>query len=94
MKNCSTAKNEFLRLSDHWRLAFDNNQWIIQNYSGRKWRSLSFVGGFKRVLMRDLRRHGVKLDPDAHRIVAKLPDHFLDFIRNPNGYLIDELEGV
>ncbi len=94
MKNCSTAKNEILRLSDHWRLAFDNNQWIIQIFSGRKWRSVSFVGGFKRVLVRDLKRHGVKLGPVAHCAVAKLPDHFLDFIKNPNSHLIGELEGV
>ena len=81
-------------MSDQWRLAHDSNQWIIQKYSGGKWRSLSFVGGFKRVLERDLERHGAIIVSDARRAVAKLPSHFLDFIKNPKFHLIDDLEGV
>ena len=49
----------FLRLSEKWALGYDRNQWIVMVYRGSRWRSISFIGSHKGVLMRVLKEKGV-----------------------------------
>jgi hypothetical protein len=66
-------------LNDCYRLAFDRQQWIIQNYAGSKWRGISFVGGNKRVLNRILEEKGIMPTEIAQAHLKRLPDSFLSW---------------
>ena len=44
-----------------------------------RWRSVSFVGSNKLVLMGVFKEMGIKLQPSAKRAVTSFPDRFLDW---------------
>lgn len=75
---------QFLRLSDHWRLAHDRHQWILQarrrNKGREKWQPVAFIASEKRVLTRVLREKGVELAPDVYCALERLPERFRDWI--------------
>lgn len=75
-----------------WRLAYDNNQWVLQKRvgsSGRNrygiresgWRGISFVGGKKTTLERIVHEKGIVLTAEAHANFDVLPERFLDFTK-------------
>jgi len=74
-----------------WRLAYDQNQWVLQRRKGSArpskgsgirdsgWRGVSFVGSEKRILYRCLREKGVALTPAALAAMDRLPDTFREW---------------
>ncbi len=80
-----------------WRLAYDNNQWVLQKRAGSPgrnrygiresgWRGVSFVGGRKATLGRLFREKGICLTPEAQARFDVLPEQFLDFVAVPAGF--------
>ncbi len=70
----------FLRLSEKWALGYDRNQWIVMVYRGSRWRSISFIGSHKGVLMRVLAEKGAVITPEAQAALDTLPVRFLDWL--------------
>ena len=75
-----------------WRLAYDQNQWILQRRKGAArpskgsgirdsgWRGVSFVGSEKCILYRCLREKGVALTPAALAALERFPDTFREWL--------------
>ncbi len=80
-----------------WRLAFDRQQWVVQQRVGTPcqrgsdsaamrrtgWMAVSLIGSEKRVLRRVLGEKGVILTAEAQARLDTLPDMFMDFIAAP-----------
>ncbi len=80
-----------------WRLAFDRQQWVVQQRVGIScqrgsdsaamrrtgWMAVSFIGGKKATLARVLGEKGVILTAEAQARFDALPDMFMDFIAAP-----------
>ena len=68
-----------------WALGYDGNQWTILQARGdnaknrQSWRSVSFIGSNKLVLMRILKEKGINPKPSAKKALGSFPDHFLDW---------------
>ena len=70
----------FLRLSEQWALAYDQNQWIVVRQRGKKWNPIAFIGSEKRVLQRVLAEKGAVISPEALAALEHLPDRFRDWL--------------
>ncbi len=89
-----------LGADSRWRLAYDNQQWVVQRRVGSPrlgkgaavrstgWRGVSFIGGEKRVLRRCLREAGVALTAEAETRLDALPERFLDFVVAPVNFTV------
>ncbi len=80
-----------------WRLAYDANQWVLQQRRGKArashiegrsiarsgYEAVSFIGSTKRVLTRVLGEKGVVLTPEAQTRLDALPERFMDFVAAP-----------
>ncbi len=86
-----------LDADDRWRLAYDNNQWVLQRRVGSPgsdrsgipesgWRGVSFVGSRKATLWRLYREKGIVLTAEARARFDALPDDFLVFIAAPERF--------
>jgi hypothetical protein len=82
----SKNRDRFLfDLAPGWALGYDKNRWIIlktrddKRENRQSWRSVSFVGSNKLVLMRLFRDKGIDLHPSAKKALASFPDRFLDW---------------
>ena len=80
----------FLRLSENWALAYDENQWIVQRarrnrnkVGGLEWRSVAFVASDKGVLQRVLREKGAVIDSEGLEALRRLPETFREWISMP-----------
>ncbi len=83
-----------------WRLAYDANQWVLQQRRGKAsashiegrsiarsgYEAVSFIGSEKRVLHRVLGEKGVVLTSEAQARLDALPDMFMDFIAAPERF--------
>ncbi len=83
-----------------WRLAYDRQQWVIQQRRGKarashiEGRSIArsgyeadpFIGSEKRVLHRVLSEKGVVLTAEAQARLDALPDNFAAFITAPERF--------
>ncbi len=83
-----------------WRLAYDANQWVLQQRRGKArashieghavadsgWRAVSFIGSEKRVLRRVLGEKGVVLTAEAAARLDALPERFIDFVAAPERF--------
>ncbi len=83
-----------------WRLAYDSNQWVLQQRRGEArashiegrsiarsgYEAVSFIGSNKRVLRRVLGEKGVILTAEAQARLDALPDMFMDFIAAPERF--------
>ncbi len=83
-----------------WRLAYDANQWVLQQRRGKArashiegrsiarsgYEAVSFIGSTKRVLTRVLGEKGVVLTGEAKARLDALPDMFMDFIAAPERF--------
>ncbi len=77
-----------------WRLAYDANQWVLEQRRGMAgashieghavadsgWRGVSFIGSEKRVLRRVLVEKGVILTVEAQARLDALPETFRVFL--------------
>ena len=74
-----------------WRLAYDNNQWVLQKRAGSPgrnrygiresgWRGVSYVGGKKATLHRLFREKDISLTSEAQARFDELPEQFTDFV--------------
>ena len=78
-----------LDAAGRWQLAYDGNQWIIEQRRGTRrkdaanragqemWRGIMFIGGPKSGLWRSFRELEIMLTNDAIALVDALPDDFL-----------------
>ncbi len=80
----------FLRLSENWALAYDENQWIVQRArrnrnkeGGLDWRAVAFVASDKGVLQRVLREKGAVIDSEGLEALRRLPGTFREWISMP-----------
>ncbi len=83
-----------------WRLAYDANQWVLQQRRGKArashiegrsiarsgYEAVSFIGSNKRVLARVLGEKGVVLTAEAAARLDALPERFTDFIAAPERF--------
>ncbi len=83
-----------------WRLAYDRQQWVVQQRVGTPcqrgsdstamrrtgWKAVSFIGGKKAPLARVLGEKGVVLTAEAQARLDALPDMFMDFIAAPERF--------
>ena len=82
-----------------WRLAYDANQWVLQQRRGKarashiEGRSIArsgyedpFIGSEKRVLQRVLGEKGVVLTAEAAARLDALPERFTDFVEVPASF--------
>ena len=91
-------KSLFLLDADaRWRLAYDANQWIVQQRRGKArashiegrpiarsgYEAVSFIGSTKTTLARVLGERGVVLTAEAKARLDALPERFRDFIAAP-----------
>ncbi len=81
---------QFLRLSEKWALAYDQNQWLVQKRKAPsktggacRWAAVSFVGSNKADLLRVLREKGAEIDPAAREYIDAMPDTFREWISMP-----------
>ena len=88
-----------LDADEHYRLAHDARQWVVQRRSGKPstrrldghaitdsgWRGTDYIGSEKRILHRCLAERGVVLTAEAQARLAALPERFADFIAAPDG---------
>jgi len=76
----SVVTEPFLVLTDRWRVAADDLQWILQHRTSNGiWRGVSYVTSAKRILERCMRETGVplgELNPSAYAALKRLPDTF------------------
>ena len=91
-----------------WRLAYDNNQWVIQRRTQKPrvrrleghaiadtgWRGVSFVGGKKATLDLLFREKGVSLTAEAQARLDALPEQFMDFIAAPERFTVQWAEAA
>ncbi len=82
-----------------WRLAYDANQWVLQQRRGKArashiegrsiarsgYEAVSFVGSTKATLARVLGEKGVPLTAEAQARLDALPERFKDFAAAPDG---------
>ena len=94
------ADKPLFNLEGRWRLAYDANQWVLQQRRGKArashiegrsiarsgYEAVSFIGSEKRVLRRVLGEKGVVLTAEAQTRLDALPDMFMDFIAAPEGF--------
>jgi len=83
-----------------WRLAYDNQQWVVQRRVGSPrpgkgaavrdtgWKGISFIGSTKRVLRRVIHEAGISLTPEAQARLDALPEQFLDFVAVPASFAV------
>ncbi len=83
-----------------WRLAYDANQWVVQQRRGKArashiegrsiarsgYEAVSFIGSEKSVLQRVLGEKGVVLTAEAAARLDALPERFMDFIAAPERF--------
>ncbi len=83
-----------------WRLAYDRQQWVLQQRRGKArashiegrsiarsgYEAVSFIGSEKRVLRRVLGEKGVVLTAEAQARLDALPDMFMAFIAAPERF--------
>ncbi len=83
-----------------WRLAYDRQQWVIQQRTKKArvshteggsirdsgWRAVSFIGGKNATLGRVLGEKGVVLTAEAQASLDALPERFMDFIAAPERF--------
>ncbi len=83
-----------------WRLAYDRQQWVLQQRRGKArashiegrsiarsgYEAVSFIGSNKRVLARVLGEKGVVLTVEAQARFDALPEQFMDFIAAPERF--------
>ncbi len=83
-----------------WRLAYDANQWVLQQRRGKArashiegrsiarsgYEAVSFIGSTKRVLTRVLGEKGVILTAEAQARLDALPERFMDFVEVPASF--------
>ncbi len=83
-----------------WRLAYDANQWVLQQRRGKArashiegrsiarsgYEAVSFIGSEKRVLRRVLGEKRVILTAEALARLDALPERFMDFIAAPERF--------
>jgi hypothetical protein len=96
-----TDKPLFIMDTDaRWRLAYDANQWVLQQRRGKArashiegrriarsgYEAVSFIGSTKRVLTRVLGERGVVLTPEAQTRLDALPERFMDFVEVPASF--------
>ncbi len=81
---------QFLRLSENWALAYDENQWIVQRarrnrnkVGGLEWRAGAFVASDKGVLHRVLREKGAVIDSEGLEALRRLPETFKESVSMP-----------
>jgi hypothetical protein len=71
-------------LNDHWRLEFDDIQWIVSkkrvHYDKSFYRPVAFVAGFKATLERVLVELDVTPTDAANSAVSQLPETFKAFL--------------
>ncbi len=84
------ADTQFLRLSENWALAYDENQWIVQRarrnrnkVGGLEWRAVAFVASDKGVLQRVLREKGAVIDSEGLEALRRLPETFREWVSMP-----------
>ncbi len=79
-----------IQLSEKWAILADRNQWVLaklEKYRAQgdlrhpavRWRGISFIGSSKTVLHRVVREKGIKVDPEAARVIETWPERFLDW---------------
>ncbi len=80
----------FLRLSEKWALAYDENQWIVQKRKAPsktggacRWAAVSFVASNKADLWRVLREKGAEIDPAARAYIDAMPETFREWVSMP-----------
>ena len=98
-----------LDAAGRWRLAYDSNQWIIEQRRGTRrkdaadragqelWRGITFIGGPKSGLWRSFRELEIMLTDDALTRVDALPDDFLTWwaqARQKEARHLDAARGV
>ncbi len=83
-----------------WRLAYDSQQWVVQQRVGTPcqrgsdsaamrrtgWKAVSFIGGKKATLARVLGEKGVILTAEAQARLDALPERFTDFVEVPASF--------
>ncbi len=83
-----------------WRLAYDRQQWVIQQRRGKArashiegrsiarsgYEAVSFIGSEKRVLTRVLGEKRVVLTAEAQARLDALPERFMDFVVAPASF--------
>ncbi len=83
-----------------WRLAFDRQQWVLQQRRGKArashiegrsiarsgYEAVSFIGRNKRVLARVLGEKGVVLTAEAAARLDALSERFTDFVEVPASF--------
>ena len=84
-----SRENMVIRLNDRLVVFADENQWILSRAEGaaeafkdphqRRWRHLAFVGGYKSILLREIRRTGAAIDAEGSRALACLPGNFREW---------------
>ena len=86
----TVADIQFLRLSENWALAYDENQWIVQRArrnrnkeGGLEWRAVAFVASDKGVLHRVLREKGAVIDSEGLEALRRLPETFREWVSVP-----------
>ena len=89
-RDVTVVDTQFLRLSENWALAYDENQWIVQRRKapGKKggawrWAGVSFVGSNKDILWRVLRENGAGIDPAAREYIDAMLHTFREWNSMP-----------
>ena len=85
------ADKPLFRLNDRFRLACDQNQWVVQRRAGVRrdgpragqvnWEGFAFVGSKKNTLWRVFREDEIWLTDEAISKMDAMPDHFFSFLR-------------
>ena len=82
-----------LDAENHWRLAYDRCQWVLQKRRGERagkarYDAESFVGSSKDILWRIFRERDILLTREATLAVDAMPEHFLTWLRthDPSAY--------
>ena len=77
------ADTPYTRINEHWRLAYDRFQWVLQRHSKRNdkddWKAVAFTDGTKYRLFAMMIRYGVPKD-DALDVCEQLPKTFTEFL--------------
>ncbi len=62
-----------LMVNETWAITTDCIQWILMHYRPPKWRAVAFAQRDKAVLIREMRRNGIKLSPELLDALDRLP---------------------
>jgi len=73
-----------VQIDDHWRIAADPLQWMLQRRTKNRWYPVSFVSSTRDIPARCMREHGVPAAAAAQAL-ARLPDSFQEWAAGAYG---------